>query len=275
MEPAEQRADVPTAVRGHGGAPVNGPVECHGAALHVRDLVAGFGEVDVLDGLSLHLAAGAVHGIAGLNGAGKSTLLDVIAGLHRPRRGTLTLGGRPLQRSDVAYLPVASYFYPQITGREYLGVFLASRGASRARFAVDDWAELLAVPIDRVTDDYSAGMRRKLALIGAIALGRPVLLLDEPSNTLDFVTSDVLARLLRELAAAGQVVALTSHVGDTLAMCDQLHRLHAGRVVETYEASELHRLLRDLRSSVPHPGAEAIAALVRAAVAGAPGSRGQ
>jgi ABC-2 type transport system ATP-binding protein len=207
--------------------------------LSVERLAVGYGSRLVLSELDLVLSGGTVHGLVGRNGAGKTTLLETLAGFLRPRSGSVTLDGRAPTRRDVGYLPMETYFYPRITGREYLGLF---RG-ERARFDADAWASLFDLPLDAFVDGYSAGMAKKLALIGVLSLGRPVLLLDEPANGLDLESNLVLGALLRELASAGHAVLVTSHVLESLtAVCDEIHLLEGGRVAHRATRSDFHAL---------------------------------
>ena len=217
-----------------------------GLALHgVR---AGYADTPVLEAVDLALAPGLVHGLVGRNGAGKTTLLDVIAGFLAPVSGAVTMRGRPLGTEDVAYLPTELHFYPRITGREYLGVFRAAP-PSPATFDADGWAAAFEVPLDRYVEGYSAGMRRKLALLGALALDRPVLLLDEPATGLDVEANQLLGRVLRSLAARGRTVIVTSHVLESLTTtCDRVHLLAAGTIAASYGPGEYHALAGDLLS---------------------------
>ena len=207
--------------------------------LSIERLSVGYGSRLVLSELDLVLRGGIVHGLVGRNGAGKTTLLETLAGFLRPRGGSVMLDGRMPTRRDLGYLPMESYFYPRITGREYLGLF---RG-DRTRFDADAWASVFDLPLDGFVDGYSAGMARKLALIGVLSLGRPVLLLDEPANGLDLESNLVLGALLRELASAGHAVLVTSHVLESLtAVCDEIHLLEGGRAAHRATRAEFHGL---------------------------------
>jgi ABC-2 type transport system ATP-binding protein len=207
--------------------------------LTIERLVVGYGPHVVLSELDLVLRGGTVHGLVGRNGAGKTTLLETLAGFLRPRSGAVKLDGPSPTLRDVGYLPMESYFYPRITGREYLSLF---RGEG-ARFDADAWGSVFELPLDRFVDDYSAGMRKKLALLGVLSLGRPVLILDEPANGLDLESNLVLGALLRELAAAGRAVLVTSHVLESLtAVCDEIHLLDGGRIVHRATRSDFPAL---------------------------------
>jgi ABC-type multidrug transport system ATPase subunit len=238
--------------------PIIFPMNDYTAAMpHVLSIehltVAHEGET-VLDDLSLRIDAGRVHGIVGEPGAGKTTLLDAIFGFVRVERGAVTLDGTLLRPEDIGYLPADLYFYPGTTGREYLrticmnstnGDVLRDTARALARlterdvdaqnafrtFDIDAWARLFGVPLDDAADGGSADVQRKLGILGVLALARPVLLLDEPTGTLDVETSQLLGRVLRLLADSGRTVVVTSHSREALnAMCDAVHVLADGRI---------------------------------------------
>ena len=187
------------------------------APVEIRELTKRFGGVAAVEALSFDIEAGRVTGFLGPNGAGKSTTLRALLGLVRPSAGTATFGGRrydQLQRPAAcvgAVLEDAS-FHPGRSGRDHLRV-LAATGRLPAR-RVDE--VLSAVELDHAADrrvkGYSMGMRQRLAIAAAL-LGDPqVLILDEPTNGLDPPGISWLRGLLREQAAGGRAVLISSHV---------------------------------------------------------------
>lgn len=126
----------------------------------IRGLSVGYGSDPVLEDVDLDLASGRIHGLIGVNGAGKTTLLDSIFGLIRVDRSLFQVDGAVLHRKQIAYLEAVNYFYPNITGREYLKLFLHyNRG-----FTLEAWQEIFRLPLDGLIAHYSAGMKKKLAL---------------------------------------------------------------------------------------------------------------
>jgi ABC-2 type transport system ATP-binding protein len=204
-----------------------------------------YGAHVVLSNLDFTAEPARVHGLVGRNGAGKTTLLEAIYGFVRRRAGDVLVQSRAVRRGDIGYLPTDLVFYPRITGREYLRVFRGDRLSINA----DAWADALDVPMDECVDTYSFGARRKLALIGVLSLGRPVLMLDEPGSGLDLESHQILTHLVRDLAQRGVTVVVTSPVLESLQrMCDQIHLLDAGRVRRTYCAAEFELLRADVLS---------------------------
>jgi ABC-2 type transport system ATP-binding protein len=182
----------------------------------VQGLTKRFGAVTAVRDLSFDVRPG-VTGFLGPNGAGKTTTLRILLGLVRPSAGTATIGGRryadlPHPRRVVGAVLEAGGFHPGRRGREHLLILARLSGVPDARVdAVLDEVGLTADAGRRV-GGYSLGMRQRLGLAGAL-LGDPaVLLLDEPGNGLDPAGMAWLRALLRDLAAQGRTVIVSSHV---------------------------------------------------------------
>ena len=206
--------------------------------LTITDLRCAYGERIVLDIPTRTMAAG-VHGIVGLNGAGKSTLLNALYGSGRNMEARVLWNGEDMGHRNTAFQEAENYFHPGITGREYLKLFMSGRGSKDVQVL----NELLEVPLDELITTYSTGMRRKLALLGALSLGREVLLLDEPLNGLDLASVRVLEAIIRRLAERGRTVIVTSHVlGPLVALCDRIHLLQHGRFTRVFERGHTNGL---------------------------------
>jgi ABC-2 type transport system ATP-binding protein len=185
--------------------------------LEVRDLTKRFGTVVAVDGLSFETPAGAVTGFLGPNGAGKTTTLRALLGLVRPTSGQALIGGRPYRdmphpRRVLGAVLEAAGANPGRTGRDQLRVLASVDGLPAGR--VDEVLELvgLAFAAGRRVSGYSAGMRQRLGLAAAL-LGDPdVLVLDEPANGLDPEGIAWLRTFLRDFAAGGRTVLVSSHV---------------------------------------------------------------
>ncbi|MEZ4756643.1 MAG: ATP-binding cassette domain-containing protein [Flavobacteriales bacterium] len=199
--------------------------------LTIADLRCAYGERIVLDIPTCTMAPG-VHGIVGLNGAGKSTLLNALYGFGRNAEARVEWNGTAMAHTNTAFQEAENYFHPGITGREYLELFMNGRGAKDLQVLND----LLEVPLDTLITTYSTGMKRKLALLGALCLDREVLLLDEPMNGLDLASVRVLEAVIKRLAERGRTVVVTSHVlGPLVTLCDRIHLLQHGRFTRSFE----------------------------------------
>jgi len=189
--------------------------------------------------LSLTLDRGQVLGLLGVNGAGKSTTLSMIAGALRPDSGAIRIHGEDfLEQPELAaqwlgWLPERAPLWPELTVSEHLtahGRLRGLRGSAlnEARTRIIDRLELQPLA-QRLAGVLSQGQRQRLGLACAL-LHRPALLvLDEPANALDPVQVTALRALIREQAAAGTAVILSTHLlGEVTAVCDQVAILHEG-----------------------------------------------
>jgi ABC-2 type transport system ATP-binding protein len=189
--------------------------------------------------LSLSLEAGQVLGLLGVNGAGKSTTLAMVAGALRPDQGSIRIQGQDflehpeLARQALGWLPEAAPLWPELTVREHLDAHgrlrgLTGRRLDEARNGVLERLELNNLS-RRLAGVLSQGQKQRLGLACAL-LHRPALLvLDEPANALDPVQVVALRTLLRELAAAGTAVILSTHqLIEVTAVCDRVAILHEG-----------------------------------------------
>lgn len=189
--------------------------------------------------LSLSLPRGQVLGLLGVNGAGKSTTLSMIAGALRPDTGLIKLNGvdfleQPeLARHWIGWLPERAPVWAELTVSEHLDAHgrLRGLGGSSLRSARDTMIERLQLqPLARrVAGVLSQGQRQRLGLACAL-LHRPALLvLDEPANALDPVQVATLRTLIREEAANGTAVILSTHLlAEVTAVCDRVAILHEG-----------------------------------------------
>lgn len=189
--------------------------------------------------LSLSLRRGEVLGLLGVNGAGKSTTLSMIAGALRPDSGGIKLNGddfleRPeLARTLLGWLPERAPLWPELTVSEHLdahGHLRGLRGAAlgTARAAIIERLELQPLA-RRLAGVLSQGQRQRLGLACALMHRPALLVLDEPANALDPVQVAALRSVIRQEAAAGTAVILSTHLlAEVTAVCDRVAILHEG-----------------------------------------------
>ena len=215
--------------------------------LDIQDISVSYGDHQVLQGASLKVGPGSIHGVLGMNGAGKTTFFEAIFGRVPRRSSACTLEGRPLNQADMAYLETESFFYPMLTGREHLRLC----AVSNPDFDINGWNMLFHLPLDQLADTYSSGMKQKLALMGALATGRKVLILDEPFNGIDLESSEVLYQVLSHLRRQGQYILLSSHIMETLTnTCDAISHLLNGQFIRTYSREEYPEMQARIRGGV-------------------------
>ncbi|MEU8249765.1 ATP-binding cassette domain-containing protein [Nonomuraea sp. NPDC048916] len=214
--------------------------------IEVRDLTKTFGSISAVTDLSFDVGEGTVTGFLGPNGAGKTTTMRMMLGLIAPTSGTATFGGRrysdlPRPSAAVGAVLDSAGFHPAHTARDHLRVYarMGRYGAARVRHVADLTG--VSAFAGRLTSTLSTGMRQRLSLATAL-LGDPqVLLLDEPSNGLDPEGIAWLRHLVRELAADGRTILVSSHVlGEVEHMADRVVVIRDGHLVTTAPVTELY-----------------------------------
>lgn len=240
------------------------------AAISVEGLTKRYGGRTAVDDLSFSVRRGAVTGFLGPNGAGKTTALKSIVGIARPTAGRVLIHGTPVEevRPDARALGVdiePTGAHPGRSARDHLRSLAALAGLPGRR--VDEVLELVGLTHAgrRRVGTYSTGMRQRLGLASAL-LGDPaILVLDEPLNGLDPQGIRWLRTLLRERAAAGGTVLLSSHILTEAAQTvDDVVVIHDGRLVFEGAVDELTRL-GGSRVAVRTPTPELLATLARQA----------
>ncbi len=207
------------------------------------NLTVRLGRRDILSRLNMHLTEGAIHGIVGINGAGKTTLLRTLYGLLRPTSGSVTRNGRPLNRREMALLETEPAFYEGMTGRDLLDLTAHYHPSSDP----EPYLRLFALPADEPVDNWSTGMKRKLALSSVLMQRKEVVLLDEPFNGLDMESLYVTRQLLSRRRAEGATLVVTSHLMEPLTeLCDDLFVLDGAAIAARYDRREFPRAVREL-----------------------------
>lgn len=201
------------------------PASAPGPLLSVRGLTRRFGDVDVVAGLDLDVAAGTALALVGRNGAGKSTVLRCVTTADRPTSGTVLLDGSPVDersprtRRDLAVVMDDMDFFPDLSVVEHLDLFARAHGVPDVEETVDEvLREVGLVPQSaQLPGTLSSGQRRRLALASAFVRPRRLLVLDEPEQRLDAAGLDWLVGRLQREKAAGLGVLLASHEPDLVA----------------------------------------------------------
>ena len=212
----------------------------------------------VIDNLNLSLDENLIHGIVGLNGAGKTTLLNTLYGLKKPDTGTIQFDNIEINKKSVAYLVTENFFYSNITGKEYLSLF------KNNEFDIDRWNKLFNLPLNKIIDGYSTGMKKKLALLGALKQNKPLMILDEPFNGLDIETCRIIRMILLRLKERNKTIIVTSHIIETLTnLCDFIHYLEAGQVKYSRDKSGFSEFEREVFDKIENENIELINELIK------------
>jgi ABC-2 type transport system ATP-binding protein len=228
-------------------------VETHALTKRYRQLTA-------LEDCTLAVGAGEVFGLLGPNGAGKTTLLRLLLGFLRPTAGSASIDGLDCQRQSVqvrrrvAYLPGEARLFRPMRGRQVLRFFAEVRPDGNLARSLE-LAERLELDLSRRVALMSTGMRQKLALAATLAPQTPVLILDEPTSSLDPTVRAVVLDLVAEARYQGRTVVFSSHVlSEVEQVCDRVAFLRAGRLVHVQVMSALrqrHRIRAELNGPLP------------------------
>ena len=226
--------------------------------LHLEGLVRHFDGVRAVDDVSFSVERGKVLGFIGPNGAGKTTTIRILATLDMPPPGDALVGGYSVVRQprDVrqitGFMPDYAGVYALTTVEEYLDFFARSyglRGAAR-RTAVANIIEFMALGDlrHRFVDTLSKGLTQRVALGRAIIHNPHLLILDEPAANLDPRARIEFRTLIRELAADGKTILLSSHILTELTeMCDTVAVIERGRILATGTVREILEGVRQRR----------------------------
>ena len=218
--------------------------------IEVQGIHKQFGCVVAVDDVSFTAADGVVTGLLGPNGAGKTTTLRVLSTLIVPDRGRALVDGldvaqEPLEvRRRMGILPDARGLYPRLTAREHVHYYGELHGLSQEVIArrCDELMDLLDLKgvADRRVEGFSNGERTKVALCRALVHDPRNVLLDEPTNGLDVMSTRGVRTLIRQLKAQGRCVVFSSHVmQEVAALCDRIVVVAKGRVVADGTADEM------------------------------------
>lgn len=218
--------------------------------LRISGLTKWFGDKLALDQLGLVVPFGSCFGLVGPNGSGKSTTVRSVVGLVQPDEGTIEVCGLDVAvhteaaRAATGVVLDPLQLFDRLTAREFVHTLGALRGLASEIVAArtDQLFDALQLrdDADRAIAGYSHGMRKKTALAAALVHRPRLLLLDEPFEGVDPVSSRTMRAMLDRFRAGGGTVVLSSHVMDLVErLCDHVGVIHDGRVVATGPTAQL------------------------------------
>jgi sodium transport system ATP-binding protein len=218
------------------------------------------GPVHAVRGVSFQAFDGQITGLLGPNGAGKTTTLRMLYTLMSPDQGAVRVDGLDIRRDAVAarrrlgVLPDARGVYKRLTARENIAYFGRLQGLDEAVIErrVQELSQTLAIDfLDRRTEGFSQGQRTKTAIARALVHDPKNVILDEPANGLDVMTTRSLRAFLQNLRAAQRCIILSSHImQEVAALCDRIVVIAGGEVKASGTPEELRALTgeRDLEN---------------------------
>ncbi|MCR1785519.1 ATP-binding cassette domain-containing protein [Nocardioides carbamazepini] len=222
------------------------------AAIHVAGVEKSFGDLQVLRGVDLDVAPGSIAALLGSNGAGKTTLIRILATLTRADAGTATVQGfdvatQPAEvRESFSLTGQFAAVDEILTGRENLVLVARLRHLPDPGAVADDLLARFSLTDagGRRTATYSGGMRRRLDIAMSLIGDPPVIFLDEPTTGLDPQGRIEVWQAVRDLAASGTTVLLTTqYLDEAEELADRIAILHEGRIIVDGTLAELKQLL--------------------------------
>jgi ABC-2 type transport system ATP-binding protein len=220
------------------------------SACVVKELVRDYGGLRALRGISFEIRPGEIFGLIGPNGSGKTTTLRIVATLLRPTEGSVTVLGHDVTREPdavrrlISYLPEDAGAYKNLSGRDYLkfmATFYTKDGAERDQMV--ELAQEISGLGPRLKDKvktYSKGMARKLLLARALMTSPKLAILDEPTSGLDVGNSMEVRTRVKEFAARGTTVLLSSHnMLEVEFLSNRVALIRSGEIIETGTPDEL------------------------------------
>lgn len=218
--------------------------------IEVRNLKKRFGQVRALKGIDLFVEKGSVHGFIGPNGAGKTTTLRILLGILKADEGDARIHGKDVWddavsiHEDIAYVPGDVNLWETLTGGEVIDLLIGLKnGHDKDR--KEALIERFQFDPTRKCRSYSKGNKQKIALIAAFSKDADLYILDEPTIGLDPLMEREFQSLIREVAAEGKTVLLSSHIlSEVEALCDRVSIIREGEIIESGSLQELRHLTR-------------------------------
>ncbi|HEY5563699.1 MAG TPA: ABC transporter ATP-binding protein [Clostridiaceae bacterium] len=220
--------------------------------LTVNNLVKSYGKLQVLKGISFQISRGKIYGFLGENGAGKTTTMSIIAGLINYDSGEISFNGEGFKKNKrellrkIGYLPQTPVFYGYLSGYEYLDFIGTISGMPREKIKKrsSELLELVGVKeaASRKIGGYSGGMLQRFGLAVAMFNSPEILILDEPTSSLDPQGRMEVLELIASLRAEGVTVFLSTHIlNDIERVCDEVSILHEGKIILSQRLEDLKK----------------------------------
>ncbi len=220
------------------------------AIIKTKNLTKYFGNIKVVDKVSLTVKRGDIYGFLGRNGAGKTTTIKMLLGLINPTKGEIEVFGEDLSKSKrkilerVGYTPEFSGFYSNLTGAENLKINTRLLGVQK-KDIIEEVLNIVGIWDERnkLLKKYSLGMKQRLSIARSILHNPELLILDEPTNALDPIGIKEVRRLIKSLAEKRKItVFISSHIlTEVQQLANTIGIIHRGRLLEEISLDELRR----------------------------------
>ena len=189
--------------------------------LKLTNLTKKFGNFIAVNNVNLEINAGDFFGFLGQNGAGKTTTIKMITGLFAPTNGSVHIGGYDIQKNHIeakkliGYIPDQPFLYEKLTGKEFLffcgGLYKIEK--SKLKNKIDETIDQLKIEqwVDKRTEEYSQGMKQRIAIASALLHNPKLLVVDEPMVGLDPQSALLVKNVLKRKASEGVAIFMSTH----------------------------------------------------------------
>jgi ABC-2 type transport system ATP-binding protein len=222
--------------------------------IEVQDLVKTYGRFTAVDGVSLSVAPGEIHGFLGPNGAGKTTTIRMVAGLLKPTAGRIVINGHDLAqdpesaKSSLGFIPDRPFLYEKLTAGEFLRFHAGLYGLDGDQGVAERAKEVLELfELTRweneLVESFSHGMKQRLVMCAAF-LHRPrAVLVDEPMVGLDPRGARLIKDVFRAMSRKGVAILMSTHTLEVAQeMCDRISIILKGKIIARGTVDELRAL---------------------------------
>jgi ABC-2 type transport system ATP-binding protein len=221
--------------------------------IHVADLVKIYGRFTAVDGVSIDVPAGEIHGFLGPNGAGKTTTIRIVAGLLKPTAGRIAIAGHDLAsdpgraKAALGFIPDRPFLYEKLTAGEFLRFHAGLYGLDGTEvdrrigellglFELAGWR-------DELVESFSHGMKQRLVMCSAFLHRPQAVLVDEPMVGLDPRGARLIKDVFRAMAKRGVAILMSTHTLEVAEeMCDRISIIQGGRIIARGTVEDLRAL---------------------------------
>jgi len=210
--------------------------------IELENVTKKFGDFTAVDNINLKIKSGEFFGFLGPNGAGKTTTIKMITGLYSPTSGKIKICGIDIQQNpieakmNIGYIPDEPFLYDKLTGLEYLyfsgGLYKLDKKFLKER--IDELIELFELNewINKLTEEYSRGMRQRIAIASALIHNPRVIVIDEPIVGLDPKSAMIVKNILRWRANNGTTIFMSTHLLSIAEeLCDRISIIKNGKII--------------------------------------------
>jgi ABC-2 type transport system ATP-binding protein len=221
-----------------------------------HDLVKKYGSFTAVDGVSLDVPSGEIHGFLGPNGAGKTTTIRMIAGLLKPTSGRVLVNGHDLAReperakASLGFIPDRPFIYEKLTAGEFLRFHAGLYGVDEATLAdrMRQMLELFELTKweNELVESFSHGMKQRLVMSAAFLHRPQAVLVDEPMVGLDPRGARLIKEVFRRMASSGVAILMSTHTLEVAEeMCDRISIILKGKIIARGTVAEVRAMSGD------------------------------